>query len=1108
MRKHFLILMMTLLSVTAFAETDISSDPKVSMNTGNVIYGGGVAPVIQMFYDGYKMTNVEEAGTDWQWDHKYYSDAACTTEAKKGETPYTISTLPAGIYYVQVTGKGVYTGKRAASFEVTKRPVTIAVDPALEKTYGDPDPTISAATLAWATATGFVNEPDYGGSLDAKIAYRKGLFEGTTITYTYEGSDGIANANEGGATYPVTISGLEAHDYSLTVSGGIRINKKEIAEEWFNKVLFSGTYKGAAFAAADLGLTITDPRGTGNADDYVLTSDDYTVQINDGGDAIVYNANAYKVVVAGQGNYKGTVTLQTGATKGLLIGKAPMSVAIANVPVEYKSGAYNVSQITAAIADLKAAGKSPFTYYGFVGADVANQATLIGTFAEPAVTAVAANKNVGEYALTWTDATSANYDINMITTAEKPGKLSIEPKALTITAVSQTKNVGTIDPAITFTISGYAGSEKKADAITTDPVFQRAAGETAGEYAISLKTAAVTKANYTANYVVSIVEAGVITNGIKFTITAGKPMLTILNQTKVYGAEDPATIAAPVMGTNFIVTGLKAGDESLLDGIQFERAAGETVANTYAITLKGTVDLGSDYEPLTVIPGTFSITPAPLAIVINDQTVNKGTGADDAAKKAAVLAQLDPSLVTVTGIAEGDTQDEVFTLDLDDNASAHAGDAGIYVDGIIFKPGTKAANYTYPNLAVPATKAAVAGTLILVDPASYIVLNRPSKIVWEADNSKDDAAKVIADAAAIKCTKAEANTYAATYLGGVVAGDVKEAATYYDEAGANAYNATLPGAKHLGDVKVDAVPYADVDDYNFVNGTALTAEEYAALPAADKIKTPAVLYTDADEVNGINAGLPGAKNSGDEKDAAVLYTDATAYEANLLLPGHITTDGSRPVYVTFSDFAMKAEKWYPLVLPFKTSVKEVSEAFGYAVVNVLKKDNADNTKIAFKLHMGDIDANVPFVVKVYEDMNMNETAFNLIYGPKVIVNSAAPEVEDASGVKFIGSYSHKQGFAENEAFFSVSTSKNDYYWGSDKNKTYMAPLSAYFQLPAGSPARTIVFEEPDGSTTAIEAISAAKVANSNDAIYNLAGQKVGADYKGIVIKNGKRFVQK
>lgn len=31
---------------------------------------------------------------------------------------------------------------------------------------------------------------------------------------------------------------------------------------------------------------------------------------------------------------------------------------------------------------------------------------------------------------------------------------------------------------------------------------------------------------------------------------------------------------------------------------------------------------------------------------------------------------------------------------------------------------------------------------------------------------------------------------------------------------------------------------------------------------------------------------------------------------------------------------------------------------------------------------------------------------------------------------------------------------------------------------------------------------------SNNAIYNLAGQKVDASYKGIVIKNGKKYLMK
>ena len=203
---------------------------------------------------------------------------------------------------------------------------------------------------------------------------------------------------------------------------------------------------------------------------------------------------------------------------------------------------------------------------------------------------------------------------------------------------------------------------------------------------------------------------------------------------------------------------------------------------------------------------------------------------------------------------------------------------------------------------------------------------------------------------------------------------------------------------------------------------------------------------------------------------------------------------------------MYAEKWYPIVLPFETSVKEVSEAFGYAIVNVLKEDNDNAKKIAFKLYMQNIPANTPFVVKVYEETNMNSVSFY----DKLIVNSAAPVVADEAGVKFIGSYSHKVGFKANEAFFSASEDRNDYYWGSATNSTYMAPLGAYFQLPEGAPARTITFQEADGSTTAIDAITTANEVKNAEGWYTINGMKLenAPVEKGIYINNGKKIVIK
>ena len=32
--------------------------------------------------------------------------------------------------------------------------------------------------------------------------------------------------------------------------------------------------------------------------------------------------------------------------------------------------------------------------------------------------------------------------------------------------------------------------------------------------------------------------------------------------------------------------------------------------------------------------------------------------------------------------------------------------------------------------------------------------------------------------------------------------------------------------------------------------------------------------------------------------------------------------------------------------------------------------------------------------------------------------------------------------------------------------------------------------------------------NENAPIYNLAGQRVGKDYKGVVVQNGKKFIKK
>lgn len=68
----------------------------------------------------------------------------------------------------------------------------------------------------------------------------------------------------------------------------------------------------------------------------------------------------------------------------------------------------------------------------------------------------------------------------------------------------------------------------------------------------------------------------------------------------------------------------------------------------------------------------------------------------------------------------------------------------------------------------------------------------------------------------------------------------------------------------------------------------------------------------------------------------------------------------------------------------------------------------------------------------------------------------------------------------------------------------ISPFRAYFTgIPQGSSAK-LNFD--DEETTGITNVNAAE--SNDDTLYNLAGQKVNAAYKGIVIKNGKKYLVK
>ncbi len=208
---------------------------------------------------------------------------------------------------------------------------------------------------------------------------------------------------------------------------------------------------------------------------------------------------------------------------------------------------------------------------------------------------------------------------------------------------------------------------------------------------------------------------------------------------------------------------------------------------------------------------------------------------------------------------------------------------------------------------------------------------------------------------------------------------------------------------------------------------------------------------------------------------------------------------------------IKADRWYSLVLPFNTSVREVSERFGYAVVDIMDESSSKTTDIDFRLYLGDLEANKPFIFKVDKDIDLTSTP--VTFTDKEIVYSAEPVASTADGkVKFIGVYDGKTGFSGHEYFFSLGSGNIS----GTKATSYVVPMGAYIHMEeqmdgmANSPEFHI--EEPNGMTTSIKAIDFAKEgsAASSEGWYNLNGVQLESapNQKGVYIQNGKKIVIK
>lgn len=150
-----------------------------------------------------------------------------------------------------------------------------------------------------------------------------------------------------------------------------------------------------------------------------------------------------------------------------------------------------------------------------------------------------------------------------------------------------------------------------------------------------------------------------------------------------------------------------------------------------------------------------------------------------------------------------------------------------------------------------------------------------------------------------------------------------------------------------------------------------------------------------------------------------------------------------------------------------------------------------------------IGGNYPYVVRnaTDEDTDLSFTGTNNLNFKTIMDTEANKHKVGSTNIYFRGNWKEAletdgtQWIIKNEGInASIVKAKG----------TKISPFRAYFTgIPEGASAKLNFI---DGEATGINGVNAEAAADG--AIYNLAGQKVSAAYKGIVIKNGKKYLMK
>ena len=195
-------------------------------------------------------------------------------------------------------------------------------------------------------------------------------------------------------------------------------------------------------------------------------------------------------------------------------------------------------------------------------------------------------------------------------------------------------------------------------------------------------------------------------------------------------------------------------------------------------------------------------------------------------------------------------------------------------------------------------------------------------------------------------------------------------------------------------------------------------------------------------------------------------------------------------YVTLNR-SFSTEYYNSLVLPFSLTADQVTAAFGEGTT-VYSYSNTDGDNINFTTSTTGIAANIPVLIKTAT----KSTSFAF---PNVDIVNATPTAAGTNW-NFVGSYKAKTVIPAD----AYEMFNNTLYKSNGTESYFIKGFRAYIAPATATSAKPMLII--NGVATSIDKVITNIDKDGN--LYNLAGQRVSKNAKGIVIKNGKKIINK